>query len=192
MDAHVDRQTSGIDRRVDRQIYFMLFLQAEAGSQLSLTACTPYHFSLTHQPSTKTIEIISVIAVAIIEDISKQFAITIEYKSPPEFTDVPTESGTNTASLSGETSLLSWTEAAESDHTRSPSTSQVQAQAVKTQTKDELSLVSKGLEEMRQLAVSLSEETDAQLEVIDQLNVSVDKATQRMKADTRRTRELAS
>ena len=171
----------------------MLFLQAEAGSQLSLTAHTPYHFSLTHEPPTKTIEIISVIAVAIIEDISKQFPIKIEYKSPPDFADSPTAWDTNESSITSDTALLTWTEAAEIDWTRTPSTTQqVQAQAVKTQTRDELGLVSKGLEEMRQLAVTLSEETEAQLEVLDQLNVSVDKATQRTKADSRRARELAN
>lgn len=69
----------------------------------------------------------------------------------------------------------------------------MQAQAVmRKQARDEeLNLVSQGLEKMRQLATNLGEETDMQLELLDQLDVSTDKATQRMKEASKRTRDLA-
>lgn len=182
-------------------------MQAEAGTKLSLKAHTPYHFTLTKaeapHPSNKPINIISVVAVAIIEDITKQFSTEVEYETPPDITDVPAigwETEYTDGSSTGDSPLLSWTEAAESEWPIEPPRHQsqtrhhTQAQAVvRMQTREEeLGLVSKGLEEMRQLAVSLGEETESQLQLLDQVDVSVDKATQRMKAATKRARELAN
>ena len=143
--------------------------QAATGSRLELIGQSPYQLTIAQE--SLTVQIISAVAVAIVEDVGSRFKAMIRYEMPRSTTLPPSDD------------LTGWLD--------EESVTKEMEPGLGKEDEAELIAVSRGLENMKLLAMNLKEETEEQIAQISELDDSVQKGHEHIKHATKRTRDLA-